>query len=99
MDATGQGNALNVRPRKSDLTDVNFFLKSLDTKLFPGVKSNVKAHNGFLDEHAKTASQILAEVKNQISKTGAEQVITVSTPQSSVLVPELFASTTKSAYL
>lgn len=76
-----QGNVLNAHPalpRKSDLTDVDFFLKGLDTKLFPGVKSSVKAHNGFLEEHEKTASQILAEVKKLISTTGATQVITVS---------------------
>ena len=63
---------------KSDLTDLKFSLKNLDSKLFPGVKSGVKAHDGFLDEHAKTASQILTEVKTLLSKTGATQVITVS---------------------
>ncbi|KAI1789636.1 alpha/beta-hydrolase [Ganoderma leucocontextum] len=62
---------------ESDLTDANFFLQDLDTTLFPGVKSNVQAHDGFLQEHAKTAPQILAEVKKLISTTGAKQVITV----------------------
>ncbi len=81
-DGTGEGNVLNGRPpfrSKSDLTDADFFLEDLDTTLFPGVKSDVQAHNGFLEEHAKTAPQILAEVKKLISTTGATQVITVST--------------------
>ena len=66
---------------ESDLTDVDFFLTNLDTTLFPGVSSNVQAHNGFLAEHAKTASQILTEVKNLISSKGVKQVITVSSFQ------------------
>ncbi|EJF63436.1 alpha/beta-hydrolase [Dichomitus squalens] len=62
---------------ESDLTDINFFLTNLDSTLFPGVSSDVQAHNGFLAEHAKTASQILTEVQNLISSKGANQVITV----------------------
>ena len=62
----------------SDLTDVNFFLTSLDTTLFPGVSSDVQVHNGFAAEHAKTASIILDEVKKELSSSGASTVIAVS---------------------
>ncbi|KAI0771262.1 alpha/beta-hydrolase [Trametes elegans] len=62
---------------QSDLTDVNFFLDDLDKSLFPGVKSNVQAHNGFAKAHTKTASTILTEVKKLLSKNNAKQVIVV----------------------
>ncbi|RPD55587.1 alpha/beta-hydrolase [Lentinus tigrinus ALCF2SS1-7] len=61
----------------SDLTDVNFVMKSLDTTLFPGVPSGVQVHGGFADEHAKTASIILAEVKSLLSSTGYTNVFLV----------------------
>ena len=61
----------------SDLTDINFFLTDLDTKLFPGVTHAVQVHNGFGAEHAKTAATILAETKRIIADKGATQVMLV----------------------
>ena len=61
----------------SDLTDINFILKNLDSTLFPGVSSDVEVHGGFADEHAKTATTILAEVNKQLSATGASNVVVV----------------------
>ncbi len=61
----------------SDLTDVNFILVDLDKSLFPGIDPAAQAHNGFLAEHAKTASTILGGVNQLLSSTGAKTVITV----------------------
>ncbi|KAI0086523.1 alpha/beta-hydrolase [Irpex rosettiformis] len=61
----------------SDLTDINFFLVDLDQNLFPGIDSAAQGHNGFLAEHAKTASTILGGVKQLLTSTGATTVITV----------------------
>ncbi|KAH7885279.1 Alpha/Beta hydrolase protein [Phlebopus sp. FC_14] len=61
----------------SDLTDVDIVMESLDQTLFPGVASNVQVHSGFANEHAKTASTILSEVKNLISQRGASSVTSV----------------------
>ncbi|KAI0801811.1 alpha/beta-hydrolase [Irpex lacteus] len=61
----------------SDLTDVNFILVDLDQSLFPGIDPAAQAHNGFLAEHAKTASTILGGVNQLLSSTGAKTVITV----------------------
>ncbi|KAG2155976.1 Alpha/Beta hydrolase protein [Suillus bovinus] len=58
-------------------TDANESLKRPDSKLFPGVKSDVQLHSGFADEHAKTASIILKEVKSLLSKHGAKSVTLV----------------------
>ncbi|KAJ7102986.1 lipase [Mycena crocata] len=49
------------------LTDANFVLDRLDATLFPGVSSSVEAHSGFADEHAKTATQILAAVQKALA--------------------------------
>ena len=62
----------------ADLTDLNLGLKGLDSTFFPGVSSDVQVHGGFADEHAQTASTILAEVKNLLSSSGASTVVTVS---------------------
>ncbi|KAI0822301.1 alpha/beta-hydrolase [Trametes gibbosa] len=62
---------------ESDLTDVDFFLDDLDPKLFPGLADGVQAHNGFADEHAKTAPTVLAEVHRLLSAKGANQVMVI----------------------
>ncbi|KAG2155985.1 Alpha/Beta hydrolase protein [Suillus bovinus] len=59
------------------LTDADGLLERPDSKLFPGVKSDVQLHGGFADEHAKTASAILNEVKSLLSKHGATSVTLV----------------------
>ncbi|KAF8181315.1 Alpha/Beta hydrolase protein [Pholiota molesta] len=62
---------------ESDLTDANILMGALDSTLFPGVSSSVQVHEGFRDEHAKTASAILTEVKRLISVKGTNSVTVV----------------------
>lgn len=52
-------------------------MASLDTKLFPGVPSDIKVHQGFRDQHEKTASTILTEVERLMSATGSEFLVAV----------------------
>ncbi|KAG1820718.1 Alpha/Beta hydrolase protein [Suillus variegatus] len=59
------------------LTDANALVEHLDSTLFPGVDRSVKVHSGFADEHAKTASAILTEVKSLISQYNATSVTLV----------------------
>ncbi|EJF58128.1 alpha/beta-hydrolase [Dichomitus squalens LYAD-421 SS1] len=61
----------------SDLTDVDIPMENLNSDLFPGVSSDVQVHSGFANEHAKTATIILDEVKKQLSSSGASTVIAV----------------------
>ncbi|KAH7928461.1 alpha/beta-hydrolase [Leucogyrophana mollusca] len=61
----------------SDLTDVDIPMENLDPTLFPGVDSSVEVHSGFANEHAQTASIILAEVKSLISQYSASTVTLV----------------------
>ncbi|KAJ3576106.1 hypothetical protein NP233_g659 [Leucocoprinus birnbaumii] len=62
---------------EADATDVNAFLESLDSSLFPGVSSSVKAHSGFANEQAKTATAILSAVNTAISQHGVKKVTIV----------------------
>ncbi|KAH9950599.1 Alpha/Beta hydrolase protein [Amylocystis lapponica] len=61
----------------SDLTDVDILTENLNGTMFPGVSSDVSVHSGFANEQAKTASSIMAEVKNLISQHGATSVLTI----------------------
>ncbi|KAI0345760.1 alpha/beta-hydrolase [Trametopsis cervina] len=61
----------------SDLTGIKFFKKDFDQTLFPGIDAAVEGHDGFVDEHAKTASTILAEVKRLISSKNAATVLCI----------------------
>lgn len=61
----------------SDLTDVDILMGNLDSTLFPGVSSSVQVHAGFRDEHAKTASTILTEVKRLMSVKNTNNVAIV----------------------
>ena len=63
----------------SDLTDVDIDFSDLDPSLFPGVFDGVQVHSGFADEHAKTANQVLAEVKKLMSEHNTTKVTPVST--------------------
>src|ERR1700761_8545444 len=65
--------------RESDLTDVEVLLVGLDSTLFPGVSSSVQVHDGFRNEHAKTASAILGAVKSLMSSKNTKNVVAVST--------------------
>ncbi|KAF8806432.1 alpha/beta-hydrolase [Phlegmacium glaucopus] len=61
----------------SDLTDANILMGNLDTTLFPGVSSGVEVHQGFRNEHKKTAFTILTEVKRLMSVTGSKSIVAV----------------------
>ncbi|KAH9887337.1 alpha/beta-hydrolase [Cubamyces lactineus] len=61
----------------SDETDIDIPMTNLDSSLFPGVSSSVLVHEGFANEHAITAAQILTTTKSLISQKGATSVITV----------------------
>jgi hypothetical protein len=61
----------------SDLTDIDIFQGGLSSSIFPGTPNNVQVHEGFRDEHAKTAPAILAETKRLISAKGATSVTLV----------------------
>ncbi|KAH9485060.1 Lipase [Psilocybe cubensis] len=61
----------------SDLTDIDILMGNLDSTLFPGVSSSVQVHEGFRDEHAKTATTILAEVKRLMSVKNTKNVAIV----------------------
>ncbi|KAK7461011.1 hypothetical protein VKT23_008938 [Stygiomarasmius scandens] len=67
----------NVSEIQSVATDSAFFLGSLDSSLFPGVSSSVKAHSGFAAEQAKTATTILSAVQTALSAHGASSVTMV----------------------
>ncbi|KAI0061473.1 alpha/beta-hydrolase [Artomyces pyxidatus] len=51
----------------SDLTDADILKEGLDPTLFPGAPSGVLVHSGFADEHKKSATQILTEVKRLLA--------------------------------
>lgn len=60
------------------LTDADFFLDELDEAMFPGLGAlGVKVHNGFAEEHAKTAESVLAAVKTAMSTYGTSAITTV----------------------
>ncbi|KAF8633293.1 hypothetical protein AX17_004468 [Amanita inopinata Kibby_2008] len=59
------------------LTDVDIFMGTLDSALFPGVSSTTLVHQGFRNAHAKTASQILTEVKNLMGSKNTNSVVLV----------------------
>lgn len=64
--------------RESDLTDVEVLLVGLNSTLFPGVPSGAEAHDGFLDEHEKTASTLLSQVQTLMSAKNTNNVVAVS---------------------
>ncbi|KAI0311771.1 alpha/beta-hydrolase [Amylostereum chailletii] len=59
---------------EADLTDINIDMTTLDPSLFPGVPDGVQTHEGFTDEHAQTAGNILNEVRNLMSQHGTNSV-------------------------
>lgn len=56
------------------ITDADFILTPLNSALFPGIGSSIKTHNGFGDAHARSATAVLAAVRNAISKYSATKV-------------------------
>ncbi|KAL7416777.1 Alpha/Beta hydrolase protein [Mrakia frigida] len=61
----------------SVLNNVAFLPTNFDTKLFPGVPSNVLAHSGWLRTHALTAAPILAAVKKGMTTYNTNKVLVV----------------------
>ncbi|KAJ7173675.1 Alpha/Beta hydrolase protein [Mycena filopes] len=61
----------------SMLTDASILQTTLDSALFPGIGSEITVHWGFLEEHAKTATQVLSAVKTALGKYNANHVTLV----------------------
>lgn len=59
------------------LTDLNFDLEELDSTLFPGISKDIKVHDGFASQQAKTANDVLAAVKTALNKSGFKKVTCV----------------------
>ncbi|THH17778.1 hypothetical protein EW146_g3101 [Bondarzewia mesenterica] len=59
------------------VTDLDFFLTTLDSTLFPGISTSIEVHSGFGDAQAKAATQVLAAVQQTISAHGATTVTVV----------------------
>lgn len=57
------------------LTDAKIFHKTFDPKLFPGFGSAIHGHQGFVDEHAKTAAPILAAVQKTMAQFKSTSVL------------------------
>ena len=58
-------------------TDAQALQLPLDTKLFPGIPSNILVHTGFRNQHSMTANTILAEVKDLLNTEDARHVTVV----------------------
>ncbi|EDR15152.1 uncharacterized protein LACBIDRAFT_291657 [Laccaria bicolor S238N-H82] len=61
----------------SILTDIKITMHPLNATLFPGVSSAVLVHDGFKDQHAITAQQILAEVQSLMASKNSTSVTLV----------------------
>ncbi|EJC99967.1 lipase [Fomitiporia mediterranea MF3/22] len=60
----------------SILVDADFFLGDLDSDLFPGIGSSIKAHSGFAGSHARSAPSILAAVNRTLIEHPSASVTT-----------------------
>jgi len=67
----------NTSDSDSVATDLKVSLVSLDSKLFPGIGSTIKVHEGFAGAQAKTATEVLNAVNKAISthKTKAVTIV------------------------
>ena len=68
---------LSTSHRLAVLTDLNFNFMALDPTLFPNIPTDVEVHSGFVIEHMKTASQILAEVERLMKEYSSTNVVLV----------------------
>ncbi|KAK0214948.1 alpha/beta-hydrolase [Armillaria fumosa] len=59
------------------ITDLDFFLESLDSSLFPGIGSSIKVHSGFKESQADTATQVLLSVRTAMSTFSTTSVTVV----------------------
>ncbi|KAH9991165.1 Alpha/Beta hydrolase protein [Russula vinacea] len=57
------------------LTDGDLILTHLDPTLFPGTPSSIQVHEGFANEHAKTAPTILADVLVLLNQYDTSSVV------------------------
>ncbi|KAG6381819.1 Alpha/Beta hydrolase protein [Boletus reticuloceps] len=62
---------------EADLTDADFFLTNVDSTLFPGISSDIEVHDGFADDQASTATEVLAAVQQTMSEYGTTSVTMV----------------------
>ncbi|THH12073.1 hypothetical protein EW145_g245 [Phellinidium pouzarii] len=51
----------------AELTDLDIFMKNLDSTLFPGIDPSVGVHSGFADSQARSAPDILSAVQQTLS--------------------------------
>jgi hypothetical protein len=63
--------------RAAILTDIKIVMHPLNATLFRGVSSSVLIYDGFKDEHAITAQQILAEVQSLMASKNSTSVALV----------------------
>ncbi|KAG2364628.1 hypothetical protein BDR07DRAFT_1482246 [Suillus spraguei] len=59
------------------ITDVDILLTNLNPTLFPGISSNIQAHNGFESAQASTATDVLAAVESAMSTYSTKSVTLV----------------------
>ncbi|KAJ7282091.1 Alpha/Beta hydrolase protein, partial [Mycena rebaudengoi] len=61
----------------SFLTDAEFFRTSLSPILFPGINLDIGVHLGFVEAHARTASDVLAAVTKALTWYNADHITLV----------------------
>ncbi|KAK0188491.1 lipase [Armillaria mellea] len=59
------------------ITDLDFFLESLDNSLFPGIGSGIKVHSGFKESQADSATTVLSSVRTAMSRFSTASVTVV----------------------
>ncbi|KAH9479276.1 Lipase [Psilocybe cubensis] len=59
------------------VTNADFFLDGLESSYFPGVSSSVKTHNGFGEAHKRSASAVLAAVRQGMATYATNKVTVV----------------------
>ncbi|KAK0436915.1 alpha/beta-hydrolase [Armillaria borealis] len=59
------------------ITDLDFFLESLDSSLFPGIGSSIKVHSGFKEAQADAATTVLSSVRTAMSRFSTTSVTVV----------------------
>ncbi|KAJ7915125.1 alpha/beta-hydrolase [Mycena leptocephala] len=72
------------------LTDADFFLGGLDPTLFPGLSSSIEVHSGFANEHAKTATLVLAAVQKGLSQFDVKKVTLVGDSAALSLIESVY---------
>ncbi|KAK0489331.1 alpha/beta-hydrolase [Armillaria novae-zelandiae] len=59
------------------ITDLDFFLESLDNSLFPGIGSSIKVHSGFKESQADTATTILSSMVSTLTCSFLQRPVSV----------------------